>query len=59
MTVFCPECWICKHAITANGSKEGDVVFVGCEQNNKKESCKYEGVEFRATTSSERRKTWH
>lgn len=59
MTVYCPECWICKHAITANGLKEGDVVFVGCKQNNKKESCKYEGAEFRATTSSERRKTWH
>ena len=36
MTVYCPECWICKHAITVNGLKEGDVIFAGCEQNNKK-----------------------
>lgn len=50
MTVYCPECWICKHAITANGLKEGDVIFVGCEQTYRKEPCKFEGAEFSTTT---------
>ena len=47
MTVYCPECWICKHAITANDQIEGNVIFVGCEQTDRNGSCKFEGAEFR------------
>ena len=50
MTVYFPECWICKHALITHGFKED--IFVGCQQTYKKEGCKFEQGEVVVTTSS-------
>ena len=56
MTVYRPECWICKHAMIISGQTEAHRIFIGCEQTYKTEECKYEAPEFRITTSSERKR---
>jgi len=56
MTVYQPECWVCKNALIIKGLHENDKIFTGCMMNAEKKPCKYEPAEFRITTSSESQK---